>query len=256
MRLAGKVAYITGGASGIGAACARIFAREGASVAVVDRDAGAARALADELRAAGASAVTDTVNVTDREAVEASMAGAADALGELSILVNSAGITARNLPQENDWLKRWEAVMEVNVKGTVVASAIFCERAAASGQGGAIVNLSSIYGQVARPPALNLGPDGYTHSKGAVLQITRDFAIGNVAHKVRVNCLCPGFIRTPMTAGLRDMPEMDDTLVSLHPMGRLGEADEVANCALFLASDEASFVTGAILPVDGGYLAV
>lgn len=256
MRLAGKVAYLTGGASGIGAACARIFAREGAAIAVVDQDAAAAEALADELRAGGANALADTVDVTDREAIEASMARAAGSLGELTVLVNCAGITARNLPDENDWLKRWEAVMRVNVKGTVIASAAFCERAEASRQGGAIINLSSIYGQVARPAALNLGPDGYTHSKGAVLQITRDFAIGNVKHNVRVNCLCPGFIRTPLIKGLRETGGMEETLVSLHPMGRLGEAEEVANCALFLASDEASFVTGAILPVDGGYLAV
>lgn len=256
MRLAGKVAYLTGGASGIGAACARIFAREGAAIAVVDQDAAAAQALVEELQASGASATADTLDVTDREAVEASMARAAKTLGELTILVNSAGITARNVSDENDWLKRWEAVMQVNVKGTVIASVAFCERAEASRQGGAIINLSSIYGQVARPPDFNRGPDGYTHSKGAVLQVTRDFAVGNVRHNVRVNCLCPGFIRTPLTEALRETPAVQETLVSLHPMGRLGEADEVANCALFLASDEASFVTGAILPVDGGYLAV
>ena len=256
MRLAGKVAYITGGASGIGAACARSFAREGAAIAVADQNVANAEALVDELRVGGANATADAVDVTDREAVQASMARAAKSLGELTELINSAGITARNLPDENDWLKRWEAVMRVNVKGTVVASVAFCERAEASRQGGAIVNLSSIYGQVARPQALNLGPDGYSHSKGAVLQITRELAVGNAKHNVRVNCLCPGFIRTPLTDGLRVTPGVEDTLISLHPMGRLGEAQEVANCALFLVSDEASFVTGAILPVDGGYLAV
>ena len=144
-----------------------------------------------------------------------------------------------------------------DLKGTMLASALFCERLRQSGSGGSILNLSSIYGLVGRPTLLNSGqPDPYTHSKGAILQVTRDMAVGNAAHNIRVNCLCPGFIRTPLTIGLREQPEIERELIDRHPMGRLGDPIEVARAALFLVSDEASFVTGAALPVDGGYLAV
>ena len=253
MRLKDKVAYITGGASGIGAACARLFATQGAKVAVTDLDLLRAQGVQKEL---DCPSFAGSVDVTDHEALSASMDAAEAALGPLDILVNSAGITNRHVPAGTHWVDAWQRVMDVNVKGTMLASTLFCERAKAAGHGGAIITLSSIFGQVSRPPVLNQTADGYPHSKGAVLQITRDLAAGNAAAGIRVNCLCPGFIRTPLTEGLSAQPELASALLSLHPMGRFGEADEVAQCALFLASDEASFVTGAILAVDGGYLSV
>jgi len=257
MRLQDKVAFITGGASGIGAVCAALFAREGAAVAVTDINEDAAATVARTVREGGGKAMSGAVDVTSESAVRDRFEQAENGLGPVDILVNSAGITGRHVPEGTPWLQAWEMVMDINLKGTVIASAIFCEKARLRGSAGAIINLSSIFGQVARPELLNSGqPDPYTHSKGAVLQVTRDLAVGNAAHGIRVNCLCPGFIRTPLTIGLREQPDIEQALVARHPMRRLGDPDEVAKAALFLASDDASFITGAALPVDGGYLAV
>jgi NAD(P)-dependent dehydrogenase (short-subunit alcohol dehydrogenase family) len=252
MRLAGKTALITGAASGIGAACATIFRAEGARLAGVDLNAEAMESLGDALE------IRQALDVTDKAAVDAMIDSIASTFGQIDILINSAGITARNVPKEWSWDQIWQKVMDVNVKGTLLASAAVMDLQRKQQRGGSIVNFSSIYGQVARPALLSTGgiPDPYTHSKGAVLQMTRDLAMSGAADNIRVNALCPGFIETPMTSGLRQDNEMNQGLVELHPMGRLGTADEVARCALFLASDESSFVTGTTLAVDGGYLAV
>jgi NAD(P)-dependent dehydrogenase (short-subunit alcohol dehydrogenase family) len=121
--------------------------------------------------------------------------------------------------------------------------------------GGSIINLSSIFGLVGRPEWLGDGFSSYGHSKGAVLQITRDLAVKTAREGIRVNALCPGFVHTNLTIGLRDNPETQKHLEETHPMGRLAQPIEIANCALFLASDESSFVTGIALSVDGGYTA-
>ena len=249
MRLEGKVALITGAASGIGAACVELFAREGATVAGVDRDASGLDALTG-------LTTGRALDVTDRSAVEALVHELVAAHGHIDILVNCAGITGRHVDKDLDWDDAWQQVMDVNVKGTLLPSAAVTNAMRSAGHGGSIVNLSSIYGQVGRPPMLAGPPDPYTHSKGAVIQMTRDMAISGAPDGIRVNVLCPGFIRTPMTEGLRENNQTNDALVALHPLGRLGESAEVAQCALFLASDESSFVTGTTLNVDGGYLAV
>lgn len=262
MRLQGKTALITGAASGIGAACVRRFIAEGARVVASDLDPAGLRRLGPNLGPTlgpdgGPGLVHAAVlDVTDEAAVNAHVDAALARLGHIDILVNSAGITARHIAEGTPWSVAWQRVMDVNVKGTLLPSVAVMTAQRRQGRGGAIVNLSSIYGQVARPALLNTGPDPYTHSKATVVQMTRDLAVSGAADAIRVNCLCPGFIRTPMTATLRAVDGMEATLVALHPLGRLGEAEEVANCALFLASDEASFVTGVALPVDGGYLAV
>ena len=257
MRLQDKTAFITGGASGIGAVCAELFAGEGAAVAVVDINGEAAAQGADTLCRGGGKAVHGAVDVTSESAIRERFSQVEDELGPVDILINSAGITGRHVPEGTPWLQAWQTVMDINLKGTVIASAVFCEKARERGSGGAVVNLSSIFGQVARPELLNSGqPDPYTHSKGAVVQVTRDLAVGNAVHGIRVNCLCPGFIRTPLTIGLREQPDIEQALVARHPMRRLGDPVEVAKAALFLVSDDASFITGAALPVDGGYLAV
>jgi NAD(P)-dependent dehydrogenase (short-subunit alcohol dehydrogenase family) len=252
MRLQDKIAYISGGGSGIGAACAELFASEGARVALADLHHDKAKTVADRL---AGQHFAGAVDVTSEDSLRTSLDAAEAALGPLDILVNCAGITLRNVPAGTNWVESWQMVMDVNVKGTMLASTLFCERAIAAKRPGAIVTLSSIFGQVGRPSVLNTPGDPYPHSKGAVIQITRDMAIGTAANGIRVNCLCPGFIRTPLTAALSAQPELEAQLVDRHPMGRLGEAHEVARCALFLVSDDASFVTGAVLAVDGGYLA-
>lgn len=252
MRLAGKTALITGAASGIGAACAHLFKAEGARIAGVDRHCDLLEPLASVIDSAL------QLDVTRKTAVDETIESIGDTFGRIDILINCAGITARNVPDELSWAETWQLVMDANVKGTVLVSSAVMELQRKTARGGSIVNLSSIYGQVARPAMLRGDgmPDPYTHSKGAVLQITRDMAMSGAADNIRVNALCPGFIETPMTEGLRENTDMLQGLVALHPLGRLGTAEEVARCALFLASDESSFVTGSSLAVDGGYLAV
>ena len=250
MRLAGKNALITGAASGIGAACVALFKAQGARVAGVDLNTdglAAQEALLD---------YSQRLDVTDKAAVNGAAESVASQFGIIDILVNSAGITSRHVPPELSWEDGWQLVMDVNVKGSLLISAAVMDIQRKGSRGGSIINLSSIYGQVSRPPLLNGLPDPYTHSKGAVLQMTRDLAVSGAADNIRVNALCPGFIETPMTGSLREDASMHESLVALHPLGRLGKAEEVAKCALFLASDDASFVTGTSLAVDGGYLAV
>ena len=250
MRLLNKTALVTGAASGIGAACVTLFKAQGARVAGVDLNTAGLAALGDALD------FSQSLDVTDKAAVDATVDAVVAQFGRIDILINCAGITTRHVPQGMSWEEGWQLVMDVNVKGTLLISAAVMAMQRGDAKGGAIVNLSSIYGQVARPPLLAGPPDPYTHSKGAVLQMTRDLAVSGAPDRIRVNALCPGFINTPLTIGLRENEPINTALQALHPLGRLGEAVEVAQCALFLASDEASFVTGAALAVDGGYLAI
>ena len=250
MRLQGKTALITGAASGIGAACATLFKSQGARVAGVDLDNKGLSALGETLQ------YKQSLDVTDKAAVDACVETVLERFTHIDILINCAGITTRHVPEGMSWEEGWQRVMDVNVKGTLLISAAVMDVQKKTASGGAIVNLSSIYGQVARPPILSGPPDPYTHSKGAVLQMTRDLAVSGAPHRIRVNALCPGFINTPLTIGLRENEEVHNALLAMHPIGRLGEAEEVAQCALFLASDEASYVTGTSLAVDGGYLAI
>jgi NAD(P)-dependent dehydrogenase (short-subunit alcohol dehydrogenase family) len=250
MRLSGKTAIVTGAASGIGAACAKLFKSEGARVAGVDLNTDGLAAQGDILEFA------QSLDVTDKAAVDALVESVALVFGGVDILVNCAGITTRQVPADASWEDTWQRVMDVNVKGTLLITAAVMAIQRCNANGGAIVNLSSIFGQVARPPELAGPPDPYTHSKGAVLQMTRDLAVSGAPDGIRVNALCPGFIETPLTIGLRENPVLNASLLSRHPLGRLGSPEEVARCALFLASDDASFVTGTSLAVDGGYLAI
>ena len=254
MRLAGKVALVTGGASGIGEASAVLFAREGAAVAVCDISAEGASRVASRIEAAGGRALAVTGDVSARADVERMVAETVTHFGNLDILVNSAGVTVRTSPPGLDWEGMWDRVMAVNLKGTYMMCKVAGEEMRTSG-GGSIINLSSIYGLVGRPAFLGDGLDPYTPSKGAIVQLTREFGVSLAKEGVRVNCLCPGFANTALTAALRENPDLLSRLESLHPMGRLAEPEEIASAALFLASDEASFVTGAALAVDGGYTA-
>jgi len=172
--------------------------------------------------------------------------------GRADVLVNSAGVAPRNAPADWDWEKVWDFVMAVNMKGTFLMCRAVADQMVKQG-GGSIVNLSSIYGLVGRPREIGTGLDPYVHSKGGVVQLTRDMAVHFAREGVRVNALCPGFVYTNLTKALTDQPESRKFLEEKHPMGRLGQPDEIARAALFLASDDASFVTGACLPVDGGY---
>lgn len=251
MRLDGKTVLITGAASGIGAACVKLFKEEGARVAGVDLNQDDLELLANSLD------VSRRLDVTDKQAVDEVVETVADKFGKIDVLINCAGITARHAPDDFTWDQTWQMVMDVNVKGTLLISHAVMDVQRKNQRGGSIVTLSSIYGQVARPPLLGSAkPDPYTHSKGTILQLTRDLAVSGATDNIRVNALCPGFIETPLTSGLLENSDIERGLVKLHPLGRIGTADEVARCAMFFASDDSSFVTGTSLAVDGGYLAV
>ena len=240
MRLEGKVAMVTGAASGIGRATSLTLAREGAAVMCADINIEGAQETADAIAADGGTAAAVELNVTDEEAVQAALAATVEQLGALHILVNDAGISGR--------MHEYHAVIDVNLNGVY-----YCMKYGAAlieqHGGGSIVSLSSIMGLVGG------SAPGYTASKHGVLGLTRNYALMYGGRGVRVNCVNPGYIETPMTEFMLSDEARREDAVGLHPIGRLGRPEDVANAILFLASDDASFVTGVALPVDGGYTA-
>ena len=253
-RLDGRTALITGAGSGIGEACAELFSTEGASVFCADLDVGSAQTVADRIVGRGGNAAAGTVDVTKRAECEELVANVVEEFGGLDVLVNSAGVTPRKAPLEWDFEAKWDWVIDVNLKGTLLmshaASRVMLEKSY-----GSIVNLASIIGLVGYAAGLSDGFNPYPHSKGGVVQMTRDMGVAFAKRGVRVNALCPGFTYTNLTKSLTDDADMRVQLESLHPMGRLGEPIEIAYAALYLASDESSFVVASCLPVDGGYTA-
>ena len=255
-RVKGKTALVTGAGSGIGRAAATLFASEGASIACADLSHDSARETATEIERLGGSAVAFSGDVSVADAAAGMVDCAVDALGRLDIVVNSAGVTARNaLPAGSDPDDVWDRVIEVNLKGTYLVSRCAVDHMRRGG-GGAIVNLASTMGMVGYPPGLGGALNPYPPSKGGVIQLTRNMAVDLARENIRVNCLCPGFVETDLTRSLTDDPATREMLESRHPLGRLGRPDEVAHAALYLASDESSYVTGAALTVDGGYTVV
>lgn len=253
-RLEGKIAHITGGGSGLGDAMAHLFATEGARVVVSDVKPDAAKRVAESVVASGGDAIALVGDVSSREQCEALIADTVEKMGGIDILVNSAGVTPRYAPEEWDFEKTWDWVISINLKGTMMMSRYAVAEMKKQGSG-SIVNLASIIGLVGYAQGISDGFNPYPHTKGGVVQMTRDMAVALAKDGIRVNSLCPGFTYTPLVTTLVEDADMHERLKSLHPMGRLGEAEEIANAALFLASDEASFITGVNLPVDGGYTA-
>ena len=255
MRLRHKVALVTGAGSGIGRATALLFASEGARVVVSDIGEADALETTEAVRAAGGESIAVTGDVSINTDAERMVQGATQAYGRLDVLVNSAGISARNaLGQDASPEEVWDRVMDVNLKGTYLVSWHAVREMERSG-GGSIVNLASIMGLVGYPVGIGGGFNPYPASKGGIMQFTRNLAIDCAMRNIRVNCICPGFVTTNLTRPLTEDPEMLAQLEELHPMGRLGRPEEIAHAALFLASDESSYVTGAPMVVDGGYTA-
>ena len=252
-RLEGKVALVTGGGSGIGEASARLFAEEGATVAIADLNLDAAESVAQEIKDAGSSAIAIELDVRDDSSCASAVDVTVDRFGRLDILVNSAGVGSRSMP-ELSYEERWDFVIDVNLKGTVMMARHAVEQMKEQGKG-AVVNIASIRGLIGYPAFITDGFNPYPHSKGGVVNATRDMAIGLAKSNIRVNAVCPAFTVTEMTRGTRENSEIYDKIVDLHPIGRFAQPIEIARAILFLASDEASFVTGACLVIDGGFTA-
>jgi len=247
MRMKAKVALITGAGSGIGRETALRFGAEGAQVACIDAAVEAAAQTARTISGNGGEALALAADVTDEAACARMLEATLTRFGRLTTLVNSAGV--RPIRRESaPELSEWQRVVNVNLTGTYLASRAALPALAASGSG-SITNLASIFGLVGGATA-----SSYAASKGAIVNLTRQMALES-APQVRVNCVCPGVIETPMTAELRQNREWAEAVLKRYPLGRFGQPAEIAAAILFLASDEAAFVTGVALPVDGGYTA-
>ncbi|RKU09812.1 short-chain dehydrogenase [Candidatus Poribacteria bacterium] len=248
MRLKDKVAIITGAASGIGKATAKLFAEHGAKVVVADIDKDGGNQTVAKIHNAGNEAIYVQTDVTIKADTEQMVAQTVKTYGKLDILFNNAGIAMRlpvaELPEDD-----WHHCLNVNLTGVFLCAKAAIPAMQQNG-GGSIINMSSIFGIV--------GADvraAYVASKGAVTNLTRGMALDYAQDNIRVNCICPGFVETPLVAGVVRTPEEYQKLADKHPLRRLGQPEEIAYGALYLASDESAFVTGIALPIDGGYTA-
>ena len=251
MKLQGKSALITGAAQGIGLACAQAFALEGAAVMLADRDEAQGRAAAERLAQSGARAAFVACDVSKGAQVQAAVDATVKAFGRLDILVANAGIVHAceflDLKEED-----FQRVLDVNLKGVFLAGQAAARQMVKQGGGGAIINMSSVNAVMAIP---NQVP--YVVSKGAINQLTKVMALSLAAHAIRVNGIGPGTILTELakTAVLGNK-EAERKILSRTPLGRMGEPGEIASVAVFLVSDDASYLTGQTLYPDGGRLAL
>ena len=250
MRLEGKVAIISGGAHGMGAVEARLFAQEGAKVVIGDIMEEAGRQVEAEIAEAGGEAMFVRLDVTNEAEWQNAVDQAVARFGKLDVLVNNAGISSRTFP-DADSLEGWQRIMDVNATGVYLGTKYAVPKMQEAG-GGAIVNISSIMGMVGSAG----GHPAYNASKGAVRIFTKATAVRHGKDGIRANSVHPGYM-PPMLTSIPDeeVRQERQDLVAATPLGREGRQEEVANAVLFLASDDASFITGAELAVDGGFTA-
>ena len=248
MRLANRVALVTGGGSGIGQAISLLFAQEGAKVVVADRYLDRAEETASQIRAAGGEALALQADVSNQAEVNAMANHAIQHFGKVDTLVNNAGLSLGS-----DILHIDEATWDLNLN-VVLKSVYLCSKAILpsmlANQKGAIVNISSVNGLT------GIGEEAYSAAKAAVINLTKNLATRYGHYQVRANVICPGTIQTPIWGErLKKDPEVFTKLGKWYPLGRVGQPEDVARAALFLASDEAAWITGATLNVDGGLMA-
>ncbi len=248
-RLQGKTALISGAAKGMGAAEARIFADEGAQVIVADVDDAGAKAVVQDIKDAGGNATAVHLDVSDAASWEKAVAEGRTAFGNINVLINNAGILLMKTVQDTT-AEEWDKIFAINARGVFLGTKAVLENMKAAG-GGSIVNISSIYGLVGAPSAA-----AYQATKGAVRLFTKSTAADYAEFNIRANSVHPGVIRTAMTEDILADPTSEKELLGTTIMQRAAQPEEVARAVLFLASDEASFMTGSEMVVDGGYTAL
>ncbi|HEY6274506.1 MAG TPA: SDR family oxidoreductase [Terriglobales bacterium] len=246
MRLAGKIAVVTGGGSGIGHAIAVAMAREGAQVAIAGRDREKLDRVATEIGAACLPVAADVANLQD---INVLVAAALDRFHAIHILVNNAGVL---LPGSAESLTetQWDQTFNINVRGMWLLTRAVLPHLRAAG-GGSILNIGSVLSFVGARNRV-----AYAASKGAVLAMTRAMALDLAPDKIRVNCICPGIVETEMVIAFQMDEATRKQRLALHPLGRFGQPEDIAGLTVFLASEESSWITGAAYPVDGGYSAM
>lgn len=242
-KLKNKVAIITGGASGIGAATAQLFIDEGAKVVLVDLDEKNGKSVEAKLKEKNAEVFFVKANITSEEEVANVFKQAIDTFGGVDVVFNNAGI-GRVQPSHDLEYSEWRNTVNVDLDGVFLVAREAIREMLKSG-GGTIVNTASMYGWVGSP-----GSAAYNAAKGGVINLTRSLALEYAEENIRINSLCPGFIDTPIIP-----EESKEALISITPMKRLGTSEEMAKAVLFLASDDSTFMTGNSLTIDGGYTA-
>lgn len=247
--LKGEKAIITGGASGIGMAIAGAFARAGADVAIADLNLDGAQKVAQDIENLGRDSIAVQVDVVNSRSVEKMVEEVSNHFGKIDLLVNSAGIN-RRIPAEDLSEEDWDAVLDINLKGTFLCCK-YAGRKMIEQKKGNIINLASMSGMIVNKDRTI---SAYCASKGGVIMLTKALAVEWAKHNIRVNALAPGYIVTPINPWMSN-PDICRPTLELIPMQRFGEIAEISPVALFLASAASSYITGTILPIDGGYMA-
>ncbi|MDQ6600884.1 SDR family NAD(P)-dependent oxidoreductase [Bacillus salipaludis] len=246
MKLTDKVAIVTGGASGIGEATVRLFAEEGAKVVIADFSE-LGKDLSEELNMEGYDTFFVKTDVTKEEDIKQLINETVNRYGKLDIMYANAGV-ADDAPAHELSYEKWKRTIDINLSGVFLSDKYSIEQFRKQGTGGVIVNAGSIHSFVSLP-----NPTAYSSAKGGVKLLTQNLCTAYAKEGIRINAVCPGYIDTPLLSKVD--PQTKEYLASLHPQGRLGKPEEIAKAVLFLASDDASFVNGTTLLVDGGYTA-